>query len=288
MDLPVDILRTFVIAADVENFTAAGRVVYKSQSAVSMQMKRLEELIQCKLFERDGHMMRLTHEGLSFLWHARRILKTHDDAVRAMQQPELSGKVRLGAPEDYAERQLPQVLSQFSKAFPLVQVQVACQPCQWLEGALDKNQLDLLIRTDNAIPENGETICHEQVVWATSKKHLVHELTPLPIAVYYTDCVFREWAEKSLVGIGREYRIAYTSQSASGLLSAVRAGLAVTAVGRSSVPGDIRILGPDDGFPKLPRAVITLTKAQKSLSIPAQSLASHIISSFQDMSAEFQ
>ena len=283
MNISTDMLRTFVAAADSESYSTSAKIVHRSQSAVSMQMKRLEEVVGCSLFKRDGHTMKLTSEGHTLIWYARRVLKLYDEAIAALTQPELSGTVKLGAPEDYADRQLPLVLSRFAKAFPHIQLEVFCQPYKILQEALDNNELDLLVQTNSEVPDKGVAICYEQVVWVTSKKDLVHEQNPVPLALYCPDCIFREWATKSLQGAGCDYRIAYTSPSVSGLLAAVKGGLAIAAVGRSSVPNDLRILGPTDGFPELPKAVISLVKTPKPLSKAAESLATYIQESFKDM-----
>jgi len=283
MELPTDLLRTFVAAADAESYTSAAAMVHRTQSAVSMQMKRLEEGMGQPLFERNGRAMRLTSQGVTLLWYARRILKLNDEAVAAVARPELSGSVRLGAPEDYAERLLPRVLARFAETYPQVQVDVVCEPGARLLAALDNSELDLMVHTNCEVPLRGETIYREQVVWVTSNRHLVHEQDPLPIAVYHEGCIFREWALRSLEGAGRSYRIAYTSLGIAGILAAVRGGLAVAPVGHSTLADGLRILGPADGFPELPTAVVTLIKSRGTPSPAMTSLADHVSESFREM-----
>ncbi len=283
MDLPTDILRTFVTAADTGNYTNTAAIIHRTQSAVSMQIKRLEELVGYSLFQRNGRKMTLTGEGQSLLWYARRIIKIHDEAVAAMQQPELSGLVRLGAPDDYVERLLPLLLSRFSETHPHVQVEVSCRSNDGMMQLLDAGKLDILIHSNSEVPNRGETISRDQLVWATSVKHLVHEQDPLPLAVYDCDCIYRDWAIKSLEGANRNYRIAYSSPSTSGILAAVRSGLAVTVAGRSTLSDDFKILDTIDGFPDLPSIVITIIKANNQLSQAAEALATYVVASFKEL-----
>ncbi|MGD9209946.1 MAG: LysR substrate-binding domain-containing protein, partial [Desulfobacteraceae bacterium] len=263
MDIPTDLLRTFLTAADAKSYTAAASIVHRTQSAVSMQMRRLEEMIRRPLFKRNGRSMELTSEGQTLLWYARRILKLHDEALAAVIRPELSGRVCVGAPEDYAERLLPKVLARFAATYPQVQVDLSCLFTHQLIKALDDGELDLAVLNTGEVAQRGQMIYREQVVWITSDQHLVHEQDPVPLALYYEDCVYREWAVKSLQGINRNYRIAYTSPGIAGILAAVKGGLAVAPIARSSIPAGVRILGPADGFPLLPSAIITLCKARK-------------------------
>ena len=128
MDLSTDLLRTFVAAADAQNFTTAGSIIGLTQSAVSMQMRRLEDGVGLPLFSRNGRVMALTPEGRSLLGYARRILKLHDEAIAAVTRPEMSGLVRLGAPDDLADKLLPGVLKRFFHTYPHVQVDVSCDP----------------------------------------------------------------------------------------------------------------------------------------------------------------
>ena len=283
MDLPTDVLRTFVTASDTGNYTDTAAIIHRTQSAVSMQIKRLEELVGCSLLQRNGRRMTLTSEGQSLLEYARRIIHIHDEAVAAMRQPELSGRVRLGAPDDYAELLLPLLLSRFATTHPHVQVEVSCRSTAGMLQLLDAGNLDLLVHSNSEIPKRGETICRDQLVWATSTKYLAHEQDPLPLAIYDCDCIYRDWAIKSLEGANKNYRIAYSSPSTTGILAAVRSGLAITVAGRSTLPKDFRILGKDDSFPELPSIVLTLIKSNNQPSQAAEALAAYVAESFKDL-----
>lgn len=261
VQLDPDVLRTFVAIVDTGGFTPAARRVHRTQSAVSMQMKRLEESVGRLLFERDGRGVHLTADGDALLIYARRLLRLHDEAVSALTQPEMVGTVRLGTPDDYVDRFLPDILARFAQAYPRVQVEVLCEPSVYLRELLADHCIDLALITCAPGREAGEVLRHEPVVWATSERHCAHERDPLPLAVFQKGCFFRDWATAALDHTGRAYRIAYSSPSISGIFASVCAGLAVTVLARSVVPAHLRILSEDDGFPLLSSAMITLQRS---------------------------
>ena len=130
--LDIDQLRTFVAIADSGSFTRAADVVHKTQSAVSMQMKRLEERLGKPVFERDGRHSRLTEDGERLLDYARRMLRLNSECIASFADAELAGRVRLGVPDDYADRYLPEILARFSRSNPKVEVTVVCEPSPML------------------------------------------------------------------------------------------------------------------------------------------------------------
>ena len=262
--LDPELLRTFVAIVDAGGFTPAAKHVHRTQSAVSMQVRRLEETLGRVLFQRDGRGVRLAPDGEALLGYARRLLKLHDEAVAALTRPDLSGRVRIGTPDDYVDRFLPDILARFARAFPRVQVDVLCETSANLRPMLAEGRLDLAVLTAGCTPggDPGEVLRREPVVWATAERHLAHEQEPLPLALFQSGCVFRDWALAGLDGIGRPYRIAYTSASFSSILAAVTAGLAVTALCRSVLPAGVRPLGVGEGFPALPTTALTLHRGR--------------------------
>jgi len=279
--LDPDLLRTFVAIVDAGGFTQAARQVHRTQSAVSMQVRRLEETLDRVLFQRDGRGVQLAPDGEALLGYARRLLKLHDEAVAALTRPDLAGLVRIGTPDDYVDRFLPEILARFARAFPRVQVEVLCETSVNLRRLLAEGRLDLAVLTAGCAlsGETGEVLRREPVVWATAERHLAHEQEPLPLALFQSGCVFRDWALASLDGIGRPYRIAYTSASFSSILAAVTAGLAVTALCRSVLPTGVRPLGVEEGFPPLPQTALTLHRG-KPISAVAECLAGYIREGF--------
>lgn len=283
MLLPIEFLKTFLVAADSGSFTKAAATVHRTQSAVSMQMKRLEEEIGKPIFARNGKMLGLTGAGELLREHARRIVQTHDEAVAVLSQPAISAKIRFGAVEDYASMVLPKVLSNFAKTYPAIRVDVHVAPGEMLKDKLDREELDFALCTE--IMGNGTVVHREPVVWATSARHLIHEQDPLPLAVYHHGCVFRQWAIDALKNQGKVHRIVYVSTSVTGIIAAVESGLAVAPIGLSYMPERLRALGPEAGFPLLPAAKIVLHTSPSADSEPAACFARHVAASFQNIRA---
>lgn len=277
--LDPDLLRTFVAIVDAGGFTQAAKQVHRTQSAVSMQVRRLEEILNRALFQRVGRNVQLSPDGEALLGYARRLLKLHDEALAALTRPDLTGLVRIGTPDDYVDRFLPDILTRFARAFPRVQLEVHCEPSTNVRRLLTEERLDLALITCTPGAETGEVLRREPVVWASAERHLAHECEPLPLALFQPGCCFRDWALTALDGQGRPYRIAYTSASISGVLAAVTAGLAVTVLCRSVLPAGVRPLGIDEGFPVLPSASITLHRGH-GVSAVAECLAGYIREGF--------
>ena len=145
--IDIDQLRTFIAIAETGSFTKAADIVHKTQSAVSMQMKRLEERLDKPIFARDGRASKLTEDGERLLDYARRIVKLNLEALAAFSGPELTGSVRLGVPDDYADRYLPEIMARYSRAYPGVELTVICEPSVDLLERIDLNELDLAIVT---------------------------------------------------------------------------------------------------------------------------------------------
>lgn len=282
LNLETDLLRTLSAIADTGSFTAAARAVNRTQSAISMQVKKLEESVGQPLFTREGRTVRLTTEGEALLGYARRILKLHDQALARFRQPELSGVVRIGAPDDYVTVFLPRVLARFARAFPGVQVELRCEPSISLRHYVEAGDLDLALLTCGALSAESQAVRNEPLVWATSTAHAVHMEDPLPLAVFQNPCQVREATLRALDSIGRPYRLAYVSPSQAGLLAAVNAGLAVTTLGRSWLPPGLRLLTAREGFPDLPKLGITLERAPRHRSAAAEALADAILDAFRE------
>lgn len=276
--IDAELLRSFVAIADHGGFTRAAEAVNRTQSAISMQMKRLEEdVLQRALFERDGRQVRLTAEGQVLLGYARRILKLHGEVLTTFREPHMVGSVRIGTPDDYVMRFLPGILSRFAQAYPLVQVEVRCESSSQL---LQRNDLDLSIITCEPGTEVGQLLRRERVVWAEASGFNTHEQRPIPLAVFNSDCFCRAWACNALDGLEIPYRIAYSSPSLSALMAVVGAGLAVTAQLKTLLPPDMRQLGAAEGFPELPLSSIVLLRNERSQSQVSETLAEFIAEGF--------
>ncbi len=256
--LDTDLLRTFVAVVDTGGFTAAARTVHRTQSAVSMQIRRLEATVGRRLFRRGGRSVALTPAGETLLGYSRRILHLQDEALWALREPGLFGVVRLGIPDDYVMCFVPSLLGRFAETYPRVQVEVRCEDSRALVSALHGGELDLALVTCDPGEESGEILRQEPTVWAASERHRVHESDPVPLALFQPGCWFRDWALRTLDHAGRRYRIAYTSPSVGAIQAALAAGLAVGVLGRGTLPPGVRVLRADEGFPPLPAATIAL------------------------------
>jgi len=276
--IDTEVLRTFVAIADQGGFTRAGELVNRTQSAVSMQMKRLEEdVLQRKLFERDGRQVRLTPEGLVLLGYARRILKLHSEVFNTLREPHMVGLVRIGTPDDYVMRFLPGILKRFSKAYPLIQIELHCESSTVL---MQRRDLALTVISREPGKEIGELLRTERMVWAAAPCFCVEEHDAVPLAVSGADCVYTQWTQAALDATGRDYRLAYHSTNVAAILAVVSAGLAAMICMESLVTEDLRVLGSDEGFPALPSMNLHLLRNPQMTSPITECLAEYIVEGF--------
>ncbi|HEY7459225.1 MAG TPA: LysR substrate-binding domain-containing protein [Xanthobacteraceae bacterium] len=275
--LDIDQLRTFVAIAETGSFTRAAEVVHKTQSAVSMQMKRLEERIGRPIFERDGRASKLTEDGERLLDYARRIVKLNAEALSTVAGAGLTGSVRLGVPDDYADRYLPEIMARFARSHPDVELTVLCEPTVELVDLIDRGELDLAIITHEAANRPSEVIRRERLLWVSSNRHATHLEEPLPLALSRGTCPWRRAAIPRLEEIARPYRVLYKSGNSAALSAAVLAGLAVSVFPESALRPGMRVLGVAENFPPLPVFEIGLLRNSHESSALADALASHII-----------
>ena len=282
--LDIDQLRTFVAIAETGSFTKAAEVVNITQSAVSMQMKRLEERIERPIFARDGRASKLTEDGARLLDYARRLVKLNVETVSAFSDAALSGRVRLGVPDDYADRYLPEIMARFSRAYPGVELTVICEPSADLLERIDGNEIDLAIVTNCESKRAAETFRRERLLWVTSNRHATHLEERLPLALGRPSCSWRRTAIERLDAIGRPYRVLYSSSNAGAVAAAVLAGLAVSVLAESGLRPGMRVLTAAEGFPELPSCRVGLVRNAHDSSALADALAEHVISSLDNLS----
>ena len=278
--LDSDQMRTFVAIADGGSFTAAARAIHRTQSAVSMQMKRLEEALGTRLFRREARGVVPTPDGEALLATARRVVALLDEAALRAQATDLEGQVRIGLPEEYGAELLPKILADFAAAHPQVLVSVRCGWSTDLAAALAQDELDLAVVVSDQGAQQGEILLHDPTVWVTSARHWVHEETPLPLAMFEVGCWWRDWALRELDRQDRAYRIAYTSPGVAGIQAAVTAGLAVALLSKSTRPMDSRILTPEEGFEPLPGSHVLLQRSRRPGSPAVSQMAQSIVLAF--------
>jgi DNA-binding transcriptional LysR family regulator len=253
-----------------------------------MQMKRLEERIERPIFSRDGRASKLTEDGQRLLDYARRIVKLNVETLAAFSDGELSGRVRLGVPDDYADRYLPEIMARFSHSYPAVELSVICEPSVDLLERIDANEIDLAIVTNCESKRASETFRRERLLWVTSNRHSTHLEERMPLALGRPTCVWRRTAIERLEAIGRPFRLLYTSSNAGAVAAAVLAGLAVSVLPESGLRPGMRVLSSSDGFPDLPSCRVGLVRNAHESSALADALAEHIISSLDNLSEAAQ
>lgn len=281
--LDPDQLRTFVAIAETGSFTAAANAVYRTPSAVSMQIKKLEDILGRAVFTRDARSVTLTADGDLLLGYARRLLALNREAVSKFVMPDISGIVRLGSPDDFGERVLPSVLKRFSQSHPAIAVDVVIDQSVNLRKRMASRQLDitLLSCSGDVEQEPGvEILLTEPIVWAGTKGGCAHLREPLPISLWEEGCAWRNAAVKALSEQGREYRVAYMSAHTAGQRAAILGGLAVAPLPKSFIGGDLVELGPQDGLPKMGNYHIGMVVAPDA-SAPVRAAADHIRAAFE-------
>lgn len=243
-DLQIDWLKCFVSVVDCGSLSAAAPELHRSQSAVSMQLKKLEAAVGSQLLLRGPHQHQLTSDGQRLLGYARRLLDLHAETQAALTGEPLSGRIRLGVPDDYAARYLTPVLKRFAPRHGAVEIELDCEQSTRLIPRVQQGELDLaLVSRDHK--RRGSLLFYEPMVWAGSPQFDVWRRNPLPIAVYEETSLARRHAINTLALQGREYKVVYHSSSLAGQIAAVESGLAVAALTQCSVPATLDILGSE-------------------------------------------
>lgn len=281
--LELDLLRAFVAVADFRSFTRAAAMLNRTQSAISMQIKRLEERSGTVLFHRTRALVDLTPAGEGLLGYARRILVLNGEAISKIRECRIEGVVRLGVMENYASWVIPPLLSSFVAAYPHINVEV---DAGLTTGMLDHlgESLDLLIALHPEGQGDGEFLRQEKATWAASASYAVDDFQPLPVALYPQGCLFRKWGIDALDAARRNWRLTFVSQSHAAVASIAAQGLAVTIVMEGYAPYyNLRPLSERDGLPRLPVADIRLHRSL-NLSRASALLADHLAASLRQVS----
>jgi len=270
-DLQIDWLRAFVAVVDAGSLSAAAPLVHRSQSAVSMQIKKLETALGRSVLLRGPRQMDLTPTGFELLAYARRMLELQAETQTALFGPQLAGRVRLGVPDDYASTYLTPVLRNFASRHLGVEIDLTCEQSTSLIPRVRQGQLDLALVSQDE-PNRGRFLFQEPLVWVAAPQYEVWRRDPLPIAVYEEGSMARIETLSALGGKRRPYRIVYHSSSLAGQLAAVESGLAVAVLTRCSVPADMMVLqNLPAGFelPELGSMRVALYRSRESLRAPA-------------------
>lgn len=259
--LDLALLRSFVAVIEGGSVLAAAARVGRSQSAVTMQIQRLEAVVGRPLFHRDGRNLRPNEAGQELLLHARRLLRLSHEAVASLRRADEAGRVRFGVPEDYAAYLVLPALARFAQSFPRAEIELTCEPSYALLQKLDKGQIDLALVTRYP-GQPFAVLRHERFVWAASAEHEPWLRNPLPVALFEAGDIARRYAVEALQAADRPYRVVCSSRSLHGLIAVAQAGLAVIGLAESSVPPGLLRIGEAEGMPPVPMFDLSLLTAK--------------------------
>ena len=277
-NLDIALVRGFVTVARLQSVTRAAELLGRQQSTVSLQINRLEAALETRLLERSPRSVRLTPEGQLFLDYAQKLLDLNDEMVARFSEPLMTGLVRLGTPEDFATRHLPEVLARFAQAYPSVALEVTCDLTLNLLDAFREGAFDLvLVKQERSVPARGLRVWREPLVWVAGERDFLHQDGPVPLVVSPPPCVYRKRATMALDKARVPWRISYTCGALSGALAAVKAGLGLAVLPKDMVPPGLHAV-TDGKLPNLQETEIALLAAGE-LSHPAQRLRDHIVRS---------
>ncbi|MDZ4394926.1 LysR family transcriptional regulator [Cypionkella sp.] len=281
--LDSDLMRAFLAVVDTGSVTAAADRIGRTQSAVSMQIRKLEESLAQPLFTRLPRGVALTPRGAQLLPYARRVTSLLEEAATALREKPLAGPVRIGIPDEYAETILPRALAAFSERHPGVEVTVRCDFTAPQQAALDDDQLDLAVIYDSSHTSGDEALCVDPTVWVTSIAHAQHLQQPVPVGVYFRSDWCRDFALRSLDQQSIPWRAAFECDTSASLRVAARTGLAISPLSRSTIPPGCRELTNADGFPIVDRARVVLKRNPRGGSPAIEGLAEMLREAFRPL-----
>ena len=273
INLDLDTLRTLVVAHDRGGLAQAAEHLGRTPSAISLQMKRLQEDLGIPIFRKRGRGLALTEAGETALSHARRILLLNDELLETMQGARIAGRIRVGCPQDFASI-LPSILSHFASLHPRMQVELHIEGNAALLDSLDKARLDLAVIIGHEDHANAQTIGRLDLVWIASSTFSPPHKQPLPIAVLGPQCAFRRRAMQELEVANIPYRIAANSPSLDGLWAALLGGLGVTARTAFNLPEGLVSAESLHSLPPLGSMPVTLHRYPRANDVTTDRMAS--------------
>lgn len=253
----IDLLRVFDTVVRIGSFTTAAKALSRTQSAVSMQLRRLEEQLGVQLVARGTRQLAPTPEGMQLLPLARQMLSLNDQLFHDVDTQEVSGSIRIGSIEHYATRVLPVLVAEFCRQHPRIHVELHHGVSSVMHAELGA-RYDMVIGVGAVGSGEGLRLTKSRIVWASTAGSATHLQRPLPLALNPEGAMLRDWATHALDRAGIPWRIAYTSTSVTGLEAAVRAGIAVGVFREATISKRLKILGAKEGMPSLPDSEVWL------------------------------
>ena len=281
--LDSDLMRSFLAVVDTGSVTAAAHRLGRTQSAVSLQVKRLEDSLGQPLFNRQSRGVVVTARGEQLLPYARRVVALLSEAAIALREKPLVGPVRVGIPGEYSGTVLPRALAAFDDRHEGVQVTVRCDHSEGQMQALEADEIDLAVIYDWSYVEAGEILCVDPTVWVTSTTHRQHLRDPVPVAGYFRSDWYHDFAEASLNRQGIVWRQAWTCDLAGGLRAAVTNGIAIAPLSRSTIVAGCRELTAADGFPIIDSARVVLRRNPRGGSDAIEGMAQMLREAFRPL-----
>ena len=277
-NLDLDTLRTLVVARNLGGLGQAADRLGRTPSAISLQMKRLQEDLGTVLFRKHGRGLVLTEAGEVTLNYARRILAIHDELLDTIHEGGLAGNIRIGCPQDFASI-LPSVLSEFARLYPRMQVELLIDGNASLADAIEKSQIDLAVIIGHDDRPSAELVGRLDLVWIASSTFAPPRGQPLPLAVLGAQCAFRKRAIQHLKAISMTHRIAATSPSLNGLQAALLGGLGITARTSFNLPEGLMSAVSLHGLPTLGSLPVSLHRSVHLIGNAANRMASLLVES---------
>ena len=258
-NLPMDLLRSFVSVAQLNSITKAGELLGRSQPAITLQMQRLEELVDETLLVRNGKNMDLSEAGDRLYEYANQILSLNDLAVSELSKSAVTGKIRLGIPSEFATVLLPKIVSRFAKAYPNVTLEVNCELSKNLLTKSGKASHDLILALqDDPNAKDSALVKTDPLMWVAGSDMTSQKVSVVPLIVASQGCIYRNRAIRMLDKSKQPWQIVYTNPDLTGIQYAIQEGLGVTVLAKSTVPDNLKILRPSPRFPELGDVGISL------------------------------
>nr|WP_318380158.1 transcriptional regulator LrhA [uncultured Enterobacter sp.] len=251
LNLDLDLLRTFVAVADLNTFAAAAAAVCRTQSAVSQQMQRLEQLVGKELFARHGRNKLLTEHGIQLLGYARKILRFNDEACTSLMFSNIQGVLTIGASDECADTILPFLLNRISAVYPKIALDVRVKRTPFILDMLENNEVDLAVSTYRPAPFESLTLRRSPTHWYCAAEYVLQKGDPLPLVLLEEPSALRDTVIHTLNAADIPWRMAYVASTLAAVKAAVKAGLGITARPVEMMSPDLRVLGQFDGLPPL-------------------------------------